>query len=417
MAKLLRRKKKKKRLPASSLPGNRPVIEQTGMEVQDYRKRISYYRKRSLIKALIGIGVVVALVFLTVLLIQKKAYHGYKVIATSEQEDTISTRYTGLDGNLLKYSGESASLLNKNQETLWSATYDEMQSPMIDECEGTVVVYDQGNTTMAIFNKEGQLGSVKTSLNIVKARVAKQGVVAAILDGGDDTWINFYAADGSLIAENQTRVDDPGYPLDISVSEDGMMIMVTYQFVDGGKTTSYVAFYNFGTVGQNQIDNIVSGYKYEGVVVPQVAYLSDDTAVAFRDDGFTLYKGKQIPKEGNTVKVEKEIVSAFYDSDMIGLVFKNNSKENKDKQYVMQVYNRSGSLKFTKEFSIPYTSIKVSDGQIVMNNSSQVCVISGQGVEKFNGTIDEGSISDFFKLGMNRYMLVLDNGLSTIKFK
>ena len=52
-----------------------------------------------------------------------------------------------------------------------------------------------------------------------------------------------------------------------------------------------------------------------------------------------------------------------------------------------------------------------------MHNSSQVCVISAQGVEKFNGTIDEGNISDFFKLGMNRYVLVLDNGLVTIKFK
>lgn len=399
------------------MPDSRPPVEQTGNEMQDYRSRISYHKKKNFIRMLIGSAAVLAVVLLSVFLGQKKVYHSYKVAAASEQEDTVSTKYTEMDGKLLKYSGEGVALVNKNQETLWNVTYDEMLNPTMDECNDTVVIYDQGNTSMAIFNKEGQLGSIKTNLNIIKAKVAKQGVVAAILDGGDDTWINFYAADGSLIAENQTRVDDPGYPLDISVSEDGMMIMVTYQFVDGGKTTSYVAFYNFGTVGQNQIDNIVSGYKYENVVIPQVEYLAGDTAVAFRDDGFTLYKGNQIPKEGTTVKAEKEIVSAFYDEDMIGLVFKNNNKESKDKQYVMKVYNGNGRLKFTKEFGIPYTSIKVSDGQVVMNNSSQVCVISGQGVEKFNGTIDEGSINDFFKLGMNRYMLVLDNGLRTIKFK
>ena len=117
------------------------------------------------------------------------------------------------------------------------------------------------------------------------------------------------------------------------------------------------------------------------------------------------------------MEVDQEIVSAFYDEESIGLVFMNDSEENTDKQYVMEVYNKNGRQKFTTEFGISYTNIKMSGGQVVMHNSSQVCVISAQGVEKFNGTIDEGNISDFFKLGMNRYVLVLDNGLVTIKFK
>ena len=39
-----------------------------------------------------------------------------------------------------------------------------------------------------------------------------------------------------------------------------------------------------------------------------------------------LYKGKQIPKEHKTVKVEKEIVSTFFDKETIGLVFKSGDK-------------------------------------------------------------------------------------------
>ena len=73
-----------------------------------------------------------------------------------------------------------------------------------------------------------------------------------------------------------------GIRWDLSVSEDGLLIMVTYQFVEGSSTKSYVAFYNFGTVGQNKVDNIVSGFTYDDVVIPQVAYLDKDTAVAFR---------------------------------------------------------------------------------------------------------------------------------------
>lgn len=53
--------------------------------------------------------------------------------------------------------------------------------------------------------------------------------------------------------------------MDVAVSDNGVM-MVTFQYVDGSKTTSYVAFYNYGDVGQNEDDRIVSGYTYENVV-------------------------------------------------------------------------------------------------------------------------------------------------------
>ena len=187
--------------------------------------------------------------------------------------------------------------------------------------------------------------------------------------------------------------------------------MVTYQFVDGGDTTSYVAFYNFGDVGQNEEDRIVSGYTYDGVVIPQIQYLDNNQSVALRDDGFTLYKGKQIPKENKTVEVDKEIVSTFYDGSTVGLVFKNDSK---DKMYTMEVYTTGGKLKFKKNFNIPYTTIRMSDGNILMYNSSQLCVINSRGVEKYMGTVD-GTVKDFFKIGWNKYLLVLDNGVNVIK--
>ena len=146
--------------------------------------------------------------------------------------------------------------------------------------------------------------------------------------------------------------------------------------------------------------------------MPQTMYLDGDRAIAVRDDGFTVYGGSQIPKEGTTVKVDKEIVSTFYDDSMIGLVFKNGDK---DKPYTMRVYSTDGTPKFEKNFNIPYTTIKVSGGNIIMYNSSQICVVNSRGMEKYSGTVD-GTISDFIKIGWNRYLLVLDNGVDVIKF-
>lgn len=377
----------------------------------NYELRLSRHKRNIVKKTVITVVAIAAAVTAVGFYIEKRSYHNYKVVQSSEQEDVVSTSYIEMDGDILRYSPDGVSLVSDKMSTLWSETY-QMQNPVADVNGTRAVIADKDGTTLEIYDKSGKTGSVTTSYSIIKARVSKSGLVAAILDGGDDTWIDFYSTDGSLIAENQTKIDDPGYPLDIAVSEDGVVMMVTYQFVDGSDTTSYVAFYNFGDVGQNEDNRIVSGYKYEGVVVPQIQYLSNNRSIALKDNGFTIYQGSQIPKEVKTIETDKEIVSTFYDDDMVGLVFKNDSK---DKQYIMEVYNTAdGKLKFKEDFNIPYTTIKLSGGNILMYNSSQMCVMNSRGVQKYLGSVD-GTIKDFFKIGMNRYLLVLDSGVDVIK--
>ena len=406
----IKKKLRRKRLLAEKRHLEKAQAGAGGNEAARRKIKAALRRKKAVLKPVAVILIAVFVVLAGFLFLEKRTYRNYKVQVTSEQEDTVSTQYTYLSGKILRYSSDEVSLVNNKLETVWSQTYD-MQNPVADVNGTHAVIADKDGTTLEIYDKSGKTGSVTTSYSIVKAKVSKSGLVAAILDGGDDTWIDFYGTDGSLIAENQTKIDDPGYPLDIAVSEDGVIMMVTYQFVDGSDTTSYVAFYNFGDVGQNEDDRIVSGYKYEGVVVPQIQYLDNNRSVALKDNGFTIYHGSQIPKEVKTVKVDKEIVSTFYDDDIIGLVFKNGNKE---KPYTMRVYSTDGNLKFEKDFNIPYTTIKVSDGNILLYNSSQVCVMNSRGVEKYSGTID-GTISDFIKIGWNRYLLVLDSGVDVIK--
>lgn len=409
--KKIMRKRKKRKYAAEKAKQAKEQGRQNGKEYgNDYNKKRSRHKRNAVKRTIITAVVVVAAIAAVGFYMEKRSYHNYKIVQSSEQEDVISTSYVEMDGDILRYSPDGVSLVSDKMNTLWSETY-QMQNPMADVNGTRAVIADKDGTELEIYDKSGKTGSVTTSYSIIKARVSKSGMVAAILDGGDDTWINFYSTDGSLIAENQTKVDDPGYPLDVAVSDDGVVMMVTYQFVEGSDTTSYVAFYNFGDVGQNEDDRIVSGYKYEGVVVPQIQYLDNNQSVALKDNGFTLYQGSQIPKEVKTVKVDQEIVSTFFDNDMIGLVFKNDSK---DKQYTMEVYTTDGKLKFQQDFNIPYTTIKLSGGNILMYNSSQMCVMNSRGVQKYMGSVD-GTIKDFFKIGWNRYLLVLDSGVDVIK--
>lgn len=411
LKKMMKKRKKKKLIAEKNRLAREQGRQLEERYVEERHKKASGHKKDPVKKTAFTAIAVVAAVAAIVFYMEKRSYHTYKVLKVSEQEDVISTNYVEMDGDILRYSPDGVSLVSSNMNTLWSETY-QMQNPVADVNETRAVIADKDGTTLEIYDKSGKTGTVTTSYAIIKARVSRSGLVAAILDGGDDTWINFYSTDGSLIAENQTKVDDPGYPMDVAISNDGVVMMVTYQFIEGNDTTSYVAFYNFGDVGQNEDDRIVSGYQYEGVVVPQIQYLGNDQSVALKDNGFTLYQGSQIPKEFKTVEVEQEIISTFYDDDMIGLVFKN---DDKDKQYTMEVYNTAdGKLKFQQNFNIPYTTIRLSGGNILMYNSSQMCVINSRGVQKYMGNVD-GTIKDFIKIGWNRYLLVMDNGVDVIK--
>ena len=374
-------------------------------------QRAKRRRRRLYTKMLLSLVVLTFVGYCVYFFVAKRTYHDYKVIKYSEQEDVVSTGYLPMNGKILRYSPDGVSLVDSSLVTQWSEVYD-MSNPIADVRGDHAVIADRDGTAMVMVDPQGVTGSVKTSYAIVKACVSENGLVAAILDGGGDTWINFYGADGALIAENQTTMEDPGYPMDVSLSDNGVLMMVAYQFIDGSKTTSYVAFYNFGDVGQNADDRIVSGYTYEGRLVPQVRYLDASHSVAFRDDGLVTYHGNQIPEENRTVRVDKEIVSTFYDKDTIGLVFKNDSKE---KMYTMQVYGINGDMKFSRDFNVPYSTIKMSNGYIIMYNSGQLCILSSDGTERYLGSAD-GTINDCSRLAFNKYILVLDNGVNIIRF-
>jgi len=361
-------------------------------------------------------GVVIGTLVLGIALFAKNAienntYDSYKILNEIPEEDTAASKYVELGGNFLKYSGNDAILLDETGKTLWTQKLD-METPAVDVHDSIAVIYAKRGSKMVVLGKDGKIGEFNTDKPILKAKVTAKGMVAAVLEDGESTWINYYSVTGEQIMASKTSVDSPGYPIDIAISPSGMLLMVTYFQVEGGTTKSYVAFYNFGNAGQNQMDNMVSDYTYSGILVPQVEFLNDSLMVAFRDDGFTLYEGQQIPKEVKTIQIDEEIISTFHNEKYIGMVFRSDEK---DKQYKLVLYDNKGRLKFEENFDAEYSTIKISNETILMYNEGQICIMSSKGVMKFNGSIEERTILNIFKMDMNRYQLVTNRGIKTIK--
>lgn len=337
----------------------------------------------------------------------------YTVVSSAAREDTASSQYQSFADAVLRYSDDGASLSRDDGTLIWNESFD-MHSPTADLSDDALVIYDKKGTVMYVFGANGIRGTIRTELPVLKAKVSSQGMIAAILEDGETTWINFYSVEGQTIATGKTRIDSPGYPVDLDVSKNSELLMVSYLYVDGNTPTSYVAFYSFGSAGQNQMDNIVSGYTYPNVMIPQVSFLGDDVAVAVRDDGLTLYSGSQIPAENLSVTEETEISSTFINDRGVGLIVQSGDDH---QGHVLKMYNTSGKLVAEQELQTDYTSVTVSGGQLILHNDRQVSIYGMDGTERFSGMIEEGVVQSICKTGGSRYMIVMEDGLETIRLK
>ena len=82
-------------------------------------------RKKSIIpqKTVIMVGAVAAVAILIYFYVEKRSYHDYEILQTSEQEDVVSTGYDEMANWILRYSPDGASLLNSCMEAYWSVLY------------------------------------------------------------------------------------------------------------------------------------------------------------------------------------------------------------------------------------------------------------------------------------------------------
>ncbi|MDO4298766.1 MAG: DUF5711 family protein [Lachnospiraceae bacterium] len=369
----------------------------------DLKAKIFQYRQNKYYRN--AVIVFLAAVVLGGFIIYNKivTYDTYVIAASYENTVAAGTQYVMADKDILKYNADGVSCVSRNNDVRWSITYS-MQAPVADICDTTMVIAEQQGTQIYIVEgEEGQIGSFETTAPILKARVARQGVVAAVLQEDDVTWVNLYQTDGTLIASDKTTLMESGYPLDIAISPDGQRLMVSYLQVTGGVLSDTVVFYHFGTAGQKKENHIVSSETFEGTAVPDVYFVDNSHSVAVTDQGFAVFQGKDEPKKTATVEFEDEIVSCFHENETIGFVF---NSEDTESRYRMELYNLRGKRKMKTELDRTFSRIKMENGQILMYNDKNCTVYTSSGHEKFSANYEK-EVSGFFYFSEFRKYLVI----------
>ena len=143
-----------------------------------------------------------------------------------------------------------------------------------------------------------------------------------------------------------------------------------------------VSFYNFGEVGQNYTDTMVSSYEYADSVVPFTAFMDSKTAFSVADNQLMIYsdEGAEIPKNVFQTFLNEEIQDICYSEDYIGLVFFNT--EGGDK-YRLDLYDRSGKKELSKTFDLEYRDIFLGHDSFIIYSEAECMICNMQGGEKY----------------------------------
>jgi hypothetical protein len=373
-------------------------------------KKIRKHRLHSLLRVLLIAAVLIGIIWLAVSSYKNQVFSGYVITEKGNYTVLENTSYLENNGNIVKYSKDGISNTGTNGEAVWNLTY-EMQDPIVRIADGFVAVGDYNGHMVYLVDNSGSTYEVDTKLPIRDFSVSSAGYVAAILEDAGNSWINLFSKDGTQIVEAKATMSKTGYPISLSLA--GEVMGVSYFYVDGSTMRSSVTFYNFGGVGENTTDHIVSSYDYAGAVVPMITFMNNEAAFAIADNRLMFFAGGRKPVSNADILLGEEIQGVYYSDTHVGLLFYDQTGMNKHR---LDVYDTTGTKVMSYAFDMNFKDILIRNNQVLIYNESECVIVGLNGKEKYSGMF-EGKVHYVVPTDSPRkFLVVINNGLATLEF-
>lgn len=365
----------------------------------------------------IRIGVVVLAVIAVIagFLLYKRysSYDEYKVLYSIKVDSSSDSKYLPYKDFVVKYSGDGISYIDSDG-TVWDESY-QMKTPVVDICNDYIGVADKNSNNISVYNEDGKQGDITTSFPIVKVEVASQGVVAALLEDKNANYIEVFDKDGKKLISHKTLLDENGYPLDFSISDNGEKMAVSYITINNGAMENRVVFYDFSDSSKNSSDKIVGEHsQYNEVLVPMVKFLSNNQAIAVGENVLSIYSVKGKSQLSEEIKLSDEIQKVFYSEEYVGFILKNSNSKN---PYRIEVYDLNGNRKMKTEIKMDYDNVDFSGDNVLMYDDMNCRIISFKGVEKFKTTF-RGEMNGIVPVdGSRTFLFMTRSKIQKVKLK
>ena len=380
---------------------------------EDFDKKIRAHRRKVVVLVILILLLLASAAIVTYIYYENKVYNTYDMISSTERSDTSATDFTEFQGKLLKCTNDGAVYTDLAGNLIWNQTY-EMDHPLVQMRGNYVAIYELNGTQVHILDTINLQGSIRTTMPIQKVSIAAQGTVAILMENEGTSYLQLYDKTGVQLASGELHVQNSGYPLDIALSENGEKLAVSMLDINDGSVKTVIAFYNFGTVGQNSIDKIVSSYAYTDMVIPQIRYLSEDTMVAFGDNRVILFTGAQKPTEETSIELKEEVKSIFYDDSHFGLIYDAAGGKNHRLEY----YDLSGKQLLNINFDTDYTKVDIlANGELCILGEDSCEIFNTRGICKFRYKFDEHIYQILSGRMQTDYIFLLEGETQKVKLR
>lgn len=380
---------------------------------EDLNKKLRAHRRKVAVLVLFVLFLLAAAAIVTYIYYENKIYSGYDIISSIERSDTSASEFTEFQGKLLRCTNDGAVYTDLSGNLIWNQTY-EMDHPTVETCGNYVAIYEPNGTQLYILDTVNLQGSIHTTMPIQKVSIAAQGTTAILMENEGTSYLQLFDKTGEQLASGELHVQNSGYPLDIALSENGEKLAVSMLDINDGNVKTVIAFYNFGTVGQNSIDKIVGSYTYADMVIPQIRYLSEDTMVAFGDNRVILFTGAQKPAEAKSIELKDELKSIFYDETHFGLIYDAAGGKNHRLVY----YDLSGKQIMDITFDSDYTDVEIlANGELCILGENSCEIFNSRGIRKFQYDFQEHLYRVLSGRMQTDYTFILEGETQKVKLR
>lgn len=381
---------------------------------EELNNRLRERRKKMLKRAIEIILLVVVCVIGVEIVYALRSFGTYEIRNATERKSGSATQYVAFGDFLLEYSNDGISCIGRNNEVMWNQSF-EMISPQVEICKDYITVFDAGGTEVFIMTESGLKKEIETTSPIQKACIAKQGTVAVLMKEDGKSQVKLFDVKGAELANGVFYDKKGGLPIDIALSHDATKLAVDMIDVSSGKVSTTISFYNFDTVGQNEIDNKVGEYTFEGIVVPEIDYVSDSKMVAMGTGKFIVFDGAQKPEVSKEIVIEQEILSYFHNDTYFGIVYDNVEEE---KYCHIKVMDFHGRTIMENDISIIYDAVEfLSNNEICVRSASECEIFTTHSIKKFTYTFDKELYKILSSNNAEIYTFIFKDTIEEVKLK
>ena len=314
------------------------TVQTDNENLEEIEEKIRKHRRRIIRRFAIAVIVIVTIGVCFQLWSALRTYSKYEVRSKTERQDSVAAKYTTFLGKLVEYNNDGIVYKDENDELIWNQSF-EMSTPMVSICEGYLAIYDRGGTLIYIMTSSGMAKKIETTTPISTVCIANQGTVAVLMKEDNVSTVRMYDRKGKELTNGEFYEEKGSFPVDIALSNDAQKLAVDMLDVTEGSVRSTVSFYNFGSVGQNEIDNNVGTYTYDDTFISEISYVASNRMIAIEDSGYIVFEGAQKPAPKREVKFKTEVQSVFYDNKYVGIVYSSPKKEG---CWNIKVYDMAG---------------------------------------------------------------------------